>query len=99
MIVLAILFPPLYFFINKKVGIGLLTGAMFILSFFLALTIALIPVSLILWVIAMIPAALHCRRQEINKNMARHADLIATKLSDKLPQPKVPPPAPPQTIK
>jgi hypothetical protein len=99
MIILAILLPPLYFLLNKKMGMCILTSAMFVVAIFLAITIVLIPGSIILWIIAAIPAAMHCRRQTLNKYMVEHADLIATKMAEKGTQSKGPPYIPPQTIK
>lgn len=99
MIVLAILFPPLYFLVRKRWGMFILTGAMFFIGCCLALTIALLPVSIILWIIAMIPAALDNRRTEIDRRMVKHADLVASKMAEKFPQSKTPPPLPIQTLK
>ncbi len=92
MLLLAILLPPLYFLLNQKLGMCVLTSAMFILAFFLACTIVMIPGALILWVIAMIAALRHHRRKEMNQNMVKHADLIATKMSEKLQPTQTPPP-------
>ncbi len=99
MIILAILFPPLYFLLNKKIGMCVLTGAMFIVALFLAMTIVLFPGAIILWIIAMIPAVMQQRRQRVNAYMVQHAELIATKMAEKMPQSKSPSGVPPQILK
>ena len=80
MILLAVLLPPLYFLLNKKTGMFLVTGAMFVAAIFLALTVVLLPVSLILWVIAIIAAVRHNRRKEL----VAHAEMLATKMAEKM---------------
>ena len=77
---LAVLLPPLYFLLNKKTGMFLVTGAMFVAAIFLALTVVLLPVSLILWVIAIIAAVRHNRRKEL----VAHAEMLATKMAEKM---------------
>ena len=79
MLLLAILLPPLYFLLNKKMGMFVITSAMFVLAFFLACTIVLIPGALILWIIAMIPALRDNRRKE----QAANADMLTTKMAEK----------------
>jgi len=80
MMLLAVLLPPLYFLLNKKTGMFLVTGAMFVAAIFLALTVVLLPVSLILWVIAIIAAVRHNRRKEL----VAHAEMLATKMAEKM---------------
>jgi uncharacterized membrane protein len=92
MIILAILFPPLYFLLNKKIGMCVLTGAMFIVAMFLAITIVLLPGSLILWVIAMIAAVRDNRR----KALEAHAEMFTNKLAEKLRPEQTPPALPRQ---
>lgn len=80
MILLAILLPPLYFMLNKKTGMFLVTGAMFVVSCFLAITVVMIPGALVLWFIAAFAAIRHNRRKEA----AAHADMLATKMAEKM---------------
>lgn len=80
MILLAILIPPLYFFLRKKTGPGLITGALLVLSFFLALTMILLPVSLILWLCCAIWALRDNRRKEIGE----HSDTFGSKIAEKM---------------
>jgi hypothetical protein len=92
MILLAVLFPPLYFLANKKFGMFVLTGFMFVVSLFLAMTVVLIPGSLILWFFASFPAIRHCRRRELEA----HADMFTDKMAEKMrPQAMLPRSAPP----
>jgi uncharacterized membrane protein len=80
MILLAVLLPPLYFLLNKKIGMFLITSAMLVVAMFLAMTVVLLPVSLILWVIAIIAAVRHNRRKEL----VAHAEMLATKMAEKM---------------
>lgn len=80
MILLAILFPPLYFLKNKKTGMALLTGVMFIVSVFLAITVVLLPGSLTMWLISALLAVWHYRRRDREE----HAEMLAAKMAEKM---------------
>ena len=84
MFLLAILFPPLYFLIQKKMGMFLLTSAMFILAFLLMMTFVMMPFSLILWLIAAIMAMRHYRFKVITKVLDDHARKIGVEVAASL---------------
>jgi hypothetical protein len=84
MLMLAILVPPVYFLIRQKIGMFLITSAMLVVAFFLALTMVLLPGTFILWIIAAIAALRDDRRRNMHKNMALHADMIGTKVAEKI---------------
>jgi 1,4-dihydroxy-2-naphthoate octaprenyltransferase len=80
MILLAILLPPLYFLLNKRAGMALLTGAMFVISIFLAMTVVLLPGSLAMWLVSALLAVWHYRRRDREE----HAEMLATKMAEKM---------------
>lgn len=84
MILLAILLPPLYFLTQKKIGLFILTSAMFVVSFLLALTIVLIPGALILWALAAIAAIWHYRRKAIARILDAHARKVGVEVAANL---------------
>ena len=84
MILLAILLPPLYFLTQKKYGMFVLTGGMFLLGILMMMTIALIPVALVLWAIAMIPACWHYRREAVTKILDAHARKVGVEVAANL---------------
>ena len=80
MILLALAFPPLYFLLNKKIGMGLFTGAMFLVSIVFAITFWLLPASLIMWFASALLAVWHYRRRD----REQHAEMLATKMAEKM---------------
>lgn len=84
MILLAILLPPLYFLTQKKYGMFVLTGFMFLLGFVMMMTIALIPVALVLWAIALIPACWHYRRAAGTQILDAHARKVGAEVAASL---------------
>jgi uncharacterized membrane protein YccF (DUF307 family) len=81
MILLAILLPPMYFLTQKKTGMFILTSGMFVVSLFLALTIVLLPVALILWAIAAIAAVWHNRNKAATEMLASHARKVGAEVA------------------
>jgi len=73
MILLAILCPPLYFFLSGKTTMGILGALSAILSIFLLMTVVLIPAALLLWGIFGIAAIRHCKREEAEELLTKHA--------------------------
>jgi len=84
MILLAILLPPAYFLTQKKTGMFILTSAMFVVSFFLAMTIVLIPAALILWAIATIAALRHNQRRVFVEILDDHARKVGSEVATRL---------------
>jgi hypothetical protein len=76
----AVFIPPVYFLTRKKwLGFGV-ASFLLVVSFFFYITIALIPVALILWFLCSI-----CAVWDLKKELMReHATLIAEKMADKL---------------
>jgi len=89
MILLAILFPPAYLLLSRKLAMGLLTGAMFLFSIVCAFTVALLPVSLVLWLVSALPALWHYRRRDREV----HAEMLAAKMAEKMRDTQGTPPA------
>lgn len=81
MILSAILLPPVYFLSQKKTGMFLLTSAMFVVSFFLAITIVLLPGALILWAFAAIAAIRHNRRKVFVEILDDHARKVGAEVA------------------
>ena len=84
MILLAILLPPAYFLTQKKTGMFILTSAMFVLSFILAITIVLLPGALFLWAFAAIAAIRHHRRKAIAEMLNSHARKVGAEVAASL---------------
>jgi hypothetical protein len=78
--VIAIVFPPLYFLIRNRIGLGLIYGLLFALSIFLLLTVVLAPIAIFFWLVSMIHALWHVRRELV----AEQAEVLATKMAEKV---------------
>jgi hypothetical protein len=83
--IFAMFFPPLYFILNKRIGMFFITTAMFLIAAVVAITVVFIPISIILWLIAIYMAARDLRGKKMTAIMTTHAELIATKMADKFP--------------
>jgi uncharacterized paraquat-inducible protein A len=70
MIAIAIFCPPLYFLLQKKWGMFVLTSGMAFLALIFAMMVVLLPGTFILWIIALIMAVRHCKNQEADKRMS-----------------------------
>lgn len=77
---IAVLIPPLYFLIKKKWLGFIVSSCLLVLSFFLALTIVLLPVALILWVFCSVCAIWSVRKSLMHE----HAEIIAKKMAEKM---------------
>ncbi len=83
MIAVAIFCPPLYFLIQKKIGMFLITLVMALVGLGLALFI--VP-PLILWFIAAIMAIRHCKRLDMEVQMKKHAEMVGQQIAANLPR-------------
>lgn len=91
MYLVAIFIPPLYFLMKKK-WLGFFGSSfLLVLSLFLAMTIVLLPVALILWGLCAVVAIWDLRKQLMHE----HATIIAEKLAEKMREQANPPSAPP----
>jgi hypothetical protein len=75
-----ILVPPLYFVLRKKWGAFALNAILYGIAWLFVLTIFLIFVAPIFWLLAVGHAGWHLRKEI----MVEHAELIATKMAEKL---------------
>jgi hypothetical protein len=78
----AILLPPLYFLLKKKWAAFVISSFLFVLSLFFAMTVVLIPVSLILWGLCAVVAVWNLRKSLMHE----HAEVLATKMAEKMQQ-------------
>ncbi|HLX70116.1 MAG TPA: hypothetical protein VKV04_10870 [Verrucomicrobiae bacterium] len=78
----AIFIPPLYFLIKKKWLGFVVSSLLLVLSFFLAMTVVLLPVALILWALCSAVAVWNLRKQLVHES----AEVLATKMADKMRQ-------------
>ena len=76
----AVLVPPLYFLIKKKWLGFIVSSCLLVLSLFLAMTIVLLPVALILWALCSTVAVWNLRKA----SMHEHAEIVATKMAEKM---------------
>jgi amino acid transporter len=83
MIALAIICPPLYFLIQKKIGMFVITLAMALVG--LALFLFIAP-PLILWLIAAYMAIYHWKSLKMDKRMKQHAEMIGQQIAANLPR-------------
>jgi Sec-independent protein secretion pathway component TatC len=81
MMALAIFCPPLYFLIQKKFGLFFITLIMAAIGF--GLVFFIVP-PLILWFIAAIMAIRHCKRQDMQVQMKKHAELVGKEVAANL---------------
>ena len=81
MMYLCIIFvPPVYFLARQKWGGFVLNGALYFLAFSCLITIVGIPLAILFWTLSVGHAGFTYRRELI----AHHAELIATKMAEKL---------------
>jgi len=88
----AIFIPPLYFLIKKKwlALIGSLVAFFFAVIF--AIMMVLLPLSLILWGVCSIVAVRDLRK----RGMHEHAEVLATKMAEKMREAQTTPPVLPK---
>jgi uncharacterized membrane protein len=88
----AIFIPPLYFVIKKRWVGFIVSSCLLVLSLFLAMTVFLIPVALILWALCSTVAVWNLRKA----SMHEHAEILATKMAEKMREAQSTPPALPK---
>jgi hypothetical protein len=76
----AIFIPPLYFLIKKRWLGFVVSSGLLILSFFLVMTVVLIPLALILWALCSTVAVWNLRKCLVNES----AEVFATKIAEKM---------------
>lgn len=64
----------------------LLTSVMFVFALGFAMTGILLPVSIIMWIVAIFLAARDLGRRKRTEIMTQNAELIATKMAEKMPK-------------
>ena len=79
----AVLIPPLYFLIKKRWVGFIVSSCLLVLSFFLACTVVMIPVALVLWALCATVAVWNLRKQLVREN----AEVLASKIAEKMAQP------------
>jgi hypothetical protein len=84
--IFAVFIPPIYFLLNKRIGMFLLTSVMFVFALGFAMTGILLPVSIIMWIVAIFLAARDLGRRKRTEIMTQNAELIATKMAEKMPK-------------
>lgn len=87
----AVLIPPLYFLMKKKWLGFFVSSFLLVVSFFLFMTVVLIPGALILWGLCSVVAVWDLRKQLMNE----HATVIAEKMAENMHQQSSSPSAPP----
>lgn len=90
--IVAIFVPPLYFLIEKRWLGFCVSSFLLVVSFFLACTIIMIPGALILWALCSVSAVWNLRKQVMHE----HADVVATKMAEKMREAQTTPPALPR---
>jgi hypothetical protein len=88
----AIFIPPLYFVIKKRWVGFIVSSCLLVLSLFLAMTVFLIPVALILWGLCSVVAVWDLRKRVMHEN----ADVLATKMAEKIREAQSTPPVLPK---
>lgn len=78
----AIFIPPLYFLIKKRWLGFIVSSFLLVLSFFLAMTVVMLPVALILWALCAVCAVWNLRKQLVRES----AEVLATKMAEKMRQ-------------
>lgn len=76
----AVRIPPLYFLIKKRRLGFVVSSGLLVLSLFLAMTVVMLPVALILWGLCSVAAVWNL----CNAKMHEHAELLATKMAEKM---------------
>ena len=76
----AVFIPPLYFLMKKKWLAFLVSSFLLILSLLLAMTVVLLPVSVILWALCAVVAIWDLRKALVHE----HAAVLAEKMADRL---------------
>lgn len=78
----AILMPPLYFLIKKRWLGFIVSSFLLVLSFFLAMTVVMLPVALILWMLCAVCAVWNLRKHLVHES----AEVLATRMAEKMRQ-------------
>jgi len=86
----AIFVPPLYFLIKKRWAGFIVSSILLVISLFLAMTVVLLPVALILWAVCSVCAVWNLRKALVHEN----ANLLATKMAEKMREAQTVPPIP-----
>jgi hypothetical protein len=83
----AVFFPPVYFFMKKRVVAGVVTSALALLSCIFYIMVVMAPLGLILWAISSVVAVWDLRK----RLMREHAQMIAEEIAKKGRQEQLPP--------
>jgi hypothetical protein len=84
----AIFIPPLYFLIKKRWLGFIVSSFLMVLSFFLACTVVMLPVALILWALCSVCAIWNLRKCLVHES----ADILAAKMAEKMREAQTTPP-------
>ena len=88
----AVFIPPLYFLMKKKWVAFVVSSLLLVLSLFLAMTVVLIPVSLILWGLCAVLAIWDLRKALMHEHATIIAEKMASKMAETMRQQSAPPP-------
>jgi uncharacterized paraquat-inducible protein A len=61
-----------------------ITSAMFIVAAVVAITVVFIPISIILWIVALYLAARDLKKRKMTEAMTMNADILASKMAEKM---------------
>lgn len=90
--VLAFVCPPIYFFVSKRPGAGIVHCFLFLVSVILAITLIGIPIAIIIWITCIIHALWNVRRQLVTAQAQIMAKRMAEEMrTQPLPVSNVPP--------
>jgi predicted membrane protein len=89
----AILIPPLYFLIKKKWLAFIGSMAAFFFAVIFAIMMILLPISFILWGLCSVVAVRDLRKRLVHE----HAEVLATKMAEKMREVQSTPPALPKS--
>jgi len=81
-----LLLPPLYFLNRKKWGAFLLNAIFYGLAWLCVLSVIGIAISPIFWLVAVIHAFIHYRIRARNELIEHSAEVLATKMAEKMSQ-------------
>jgi hypothetical protein len=84
--IFAVFIPPIYYLLNKRIVMFLITSVMFVFALGFAMTGILLPVSIIMWIVTIILAAQDLRKKKMKEAMTMNADILASKIAEKMPR-------------
>ena len=80
MYLIVLFISPLYFLIRKKWGGFILNSILYCIAFVFLVTLVFAWIGAFFWILAVGHAGWHIKQE----NMEKHADMVATKMAEKL---------------